>query len=328
VRRLRTSEMIAFADRRQAAASRLDPPIGSPVVAWTQACPGIESPRTHAGSLSRKPAFTGVTIVGFALSASIFSMFLYITLFFQNVLGFSPFEAGLRSLPVTMPILFVSPLSGRLTARVPVRLLLGTGLAFVTVGLLLIGNLSDASGWTALLPGQILAGIGIGLATPALASTAVGVVGPQLSGMASGASNTPRQLGLATGIAALGSIFQSKIESTLTPLVAGMPASSHVHELARAVASGGTGRASQAVPPADREKVVAAAHHAFVTGFNTIAMVSVVVAAVGCVAGYALVRSRDFVGALVPAPPEPARAQETPTEHASTILDSITDNQS
>ena len=153
-------------------------------------------------SLFRKPAFTGVTIAGFALSASIFSMFLYITLFFQNVLGYSPLQAGLRSLPVTMPILFVSPLSGRLTARVPVRLLLGTGLAFVTVGLLLMGNLSDSSGWTALLPGQILAGIGIGLATPALASTAVGVVRPQLSGMASGASNTARQLGLATGIAA------------------------------------------------------------------------------------------------------------------------------
>ena len=257
-------------------------------------------------SLFRKPAFTGVMIAGFALSASIFSMFLYITLFFQNVLGYSPFQAGLRSLPVTMPILFVSPLSGRLTARVPVRLLLGTGLAFVTVGLLLMGNLSDSSGWTALLPGQILAGIGIGLATPALASTAVGVVPPQLSGMASGASNTARQLGLATGIAALGSIFQSKIESTLTPLVTGTPASAHVHELARAVASGGTGRALQAVPPAAQDKVANAAHHAFVTGFNTIALVSVAVAAVGAVAAYALVRSRDFVTGGRPAPAQPS----------------------
>jgi EmrB/QacA subfamily drug resistance transporter len=261
-------------------------------------------------SLFRKPAFTGATIVAFALSASIFSMFLYITLFFQNVLGFSPFEAGLRSLPVTGPILFVSPLSGRLTARVPARLLLGTGAAFASIGLLLMGNLSDSSGWAALLPGQILAGIGIGLATPALASTAVGVVGPQLSGMASGANNTARQLGLATGIAGLGSIFQAKIESTLTPLVAGTPVSSHVHELARAVASGGTGRALQAVPPTDRDKVTAAAHHAFVTGFNTVALVSVAVAAVGSVAGYALVRSRDFVGRGAPAvaPPEPTRA--------------------
>jgi hypothetical protein len=191
-----------------------------------------------------------------------------------------------------------------------VRLLLGTGLAFVTVGLLLMGNLSDSSGWTALLAGQILAGIGIGLATPGLASTAVGVVSPELSGMASGANNTARQLGLATGIAGLGSIFQAKIESTLSPLVAGMSASSHVHELSRAVASGGTGSALQSVPPADRERVVHAAHHAFVTGFNTVALVSVGVAAVGSLAGYALVRSRDFVvaPATAAAPPEPAPA--------------------
>ncbi len=136
------------------------------------------------------------------------------------------------------------------------------------------------------------------------------MVGPQLSGMASGATNTARQLGLATGIAGLGSIFQAKIESTLTPQVAGTSASSHVHELSRAVASGGTGRALQALPPADRDKVVHAAHHAFVTGFNTIALVSVAVAAVGSVAGFALVRSKDFVGGGAPAaaPPEPARA--------------------
>lgn len=228
-----------------------------------------------------------------------------------GVLGFSPFEAGLRSLPVTGPILFVSPLSGRLTARVPARLLLGTGLAFVTVGLLLMGNLSDASGWTALLPGQILAGIGIGLATPALASTAVGVVGPQLSGMASGASNTARQLGLATGIAGLGSIFQSKIESTLTPLVAGKPASSHVHELARAVASGrDRARLAGGAARRPRQGWRSPRHHAFVTGFNAIALVSVAVAAAGSVAGYALVRSRDFVsGGLAAAPPEPEPAR-------------------
>src|SRR4029077_11335769 len=124
--------------------------------------------------------------------------------------------------------------------------------------------------------------------------------------------DTARQLGLGTGVARLGSIFQSKIESTRTPLVAGTSASSHVHELSRSVASGGTGRALRAVPPADRDKVVDAAHHAFVTGFNTIALVSVAVAAVGSVAGYALVRSRDFVvapGPVAAAPgPAPAKA--------------------
>jgi hypothetical protein len=75
------------------------------------------------------------------------------------------------------------------------------------------------------------------------------------------------------------------------------------------VASGGTGRALRVVGPADHAKVTQAAHHAFITGFNTVALVSVAVAAVGCVAGYALVRSRDFVagGGPAAAPPEPAR---------------------
>jgi hypothetical protein len=139
--------------------------------------------------------------------------------------------------------------------------------------------------------------------------------------MASGASNTARQLGLATGIAGLGSIFQSKIQSTLTPLVAGTPASAHVHELARAVASGGSGRALQAVPPAAHDNVAHAAHHAFVTGFNTIALVSVAVAALGSVAAYALVRPRDFVGASgrpTPAPPGPA-----PAHHDLDVADRV-----
>src|SRR5262249_25613968 len=103
-----------------------------------------------------------------------------------------------------------------------------------------------------------------------------------------------------------------RIGSTLTPLVAGTSASSHADELSRAVASGGTGRALRAVPLADRDTVVGAAHHAFVTGFNTIALVSVGVAAVGSLAGYALVRPQDFVagGGRAGAPPEtqPARA--------------------
>jgi EmrB/QacA subfamily drug resistance transporter len=258
--------------------------------------------------LFRKPAFTGATIVGFALSGSIFSLFLYITLFFQNVLGYSPFEAGLRSLPVTGLLLVFSPLSGKLTALVPVRLLLGTGMAFVAGGLLLMHGLTASDGWEALLPGQILAGIGIGLTTPALASTAVGVVGPQLSGMASGANNTARQLGIATGIAALGAIFQSRIQSTLTPLLAGTPAAPHTSELARAVASGGTGRALSAAPGPARDQIAHAAHQAFVSGFNTVALVAMAVATLGSLAGYALVRGRDFVTQ----PGAPERAREAP----------------
>ena len=76
-------------------------------------------------SLFRRPAFTGANIVAFALSGSIFAMFLYLTLYMQDVLGYGPLQAGLRFLPITLLSFAVAPFAGRLSVRVPVRLLLG-----------------------------------------------------------------------------------------------------------------------------------------------------------------------------------------------------------
>ena len=133
-------------------------------------------------TLFRKPTFVGVSIVAFALSASIFAMFLYLTLFMQNILGYGPLEAGLRFLPITVLSFFAAALSGNLTERVPVRLLLATGLGLVGIGLLLMSGLDADSGWTALLPGFLLTGVGVGLCNPAIASTAVGVVEQRRAG--------------------------------------------------------------------------------------------------------------------------------------------------
>ena len=72
-------------------------------------------------TLLRRPAFAGASIVGFALSASMFALFLYLTLYIQNVLGYGPFQAGLRFLPMTVLLFFVAPIAGRLTVRVPMR---------------------------------------------------------------------------------------------------------------------------------------------------------------------------------------------------------------
>src|SRR5205807_7770601 len=99
----------------------------------------------------------------------------------------------------------------------------GTGLLMVGAGLLLMRGLTPSSHWTALLPGFIVAGAGVGLVNPALASTAIGVVPPQRSGMASGINNTFRQVGIATGIAVLGAIFESVIKDRLAPKLAGTP---------------------------------------------------------------------------------------------------------
>ena len=76
-------------------------------------------------TLFRRPAFAGASIVAFAVSASMFSMFLYLTLYIQDVLGYDPLQAGLRFLPITLLSFVVAPFSGQLSVRVPVRLLLG-----------------------------------------------------------------------------------------------------------------------------------------------------------------------------------------------------------
>lgn len=128
--------------------------------------------------LFRRPAFAGASIVAFALSASMFSMFLYLTLFIQNVLGYGPLEAGLRFLPVTLLSFVVAPFAGRLTVRVPIRAMLGVGLLLIAAGLALMSGLNASSGWTHLLVGSVLAGPGIGLINPPLASTAISVVPP------------------------------------------------------------------------------------------------------------------------------------------------------
>ena len=85
-------------------------------------------------TLFRKPAFTGVQITAFAISASMFSMFLYLTLYVQNVLGYSPLQAGLRFLPVSVLSFVAAPIAGRLTGRVPIRVLLFGGLGAVGIG--------------------------------------------------------------------------------------------------------------------------------------------------------------------------------------------------
>ncbi len=104
-------------------------------------------------SLFRKPTFGGASIAAFALSASMFAMFLYLVLYLQTILGYGPLETGLRFLPVTALSFVAAAVAGKLTARLPARGLLGGGLLLVAAGLLLMRGLDPSDDWTALLPG-------------------------------------------------------------------------------------------------------------------------------------------------------------------------------
>ncbi|HEY0632549.1 MAG TPA: MFS transporter [Thermoleophilaceae bacterium] len=246
--------------------------------------------------LFRNPTFAGASVAAFALSAAMFSMFLYIVLYIQNILHFTPLQAGLRFLPLSLVSFFVAPVAGRLSARLPARALLGGGLVIVGIGLLLMHGISDNSKWTTLLAGFLVAGAGIGIVNPNLAQAAIAVVEPRQSGMASGINNTFRQVGIATGIAALGAVFQSRVQDKVMAGLAGTPVGSHASDIAHGVASGGGRGALSAVPAQSRGVVEHVATHAFVSGLNELFLIGAVVAFAGAVITFALVRQRDFVG--------------------------------
>jgi EmrB/QacA subfamily drug resistance transporter len=158
-------------------------------------------------SLFRKPTFVGGAIAAFAMNGSLYAMLIYLVIYLQDILGYSALDTGLRLAVITGATLVPSIAAGRLSARMSVRWLIGPGLLLVGAGLLLMRGLDASSDWTHLIPGFIVAGFGSGLVNPPLASTAVGVVEPRFAGMASGINSTFRQVGIATSVAALGSIL-------------------------------------------------------------------------------------------------------------------------
>ncbi|HEY6960449.1 MAG TPA: MFS transporter [Gaiellaceae bacterium] len=168
-------------------------------------------------ALFRRPAFVGAQTTAFAISASMFAMFLYLTLYLQNILHLSALETGVRFLPLSVLSFFTAPAAGRLSARVPIRFLIGAGLALNAVAMWSMSHVKADSHWTVLLPGFLIGGVGIGLVNAPLATTAVSTVRVERAGMASGLNNTFRQIGIATGIAALGAIFASKTGSNRDP---------------------------------------------------------------------------------------------------------------
>ena len=128
--------------------------------------------------------------------------------------------------------------------------------------------------------------------------------------MASGINNTFRQVGIATGIAVLGAIFESSLTTTITPKLAGTPAAGQGAEIARAVAAGGAQKVVAGIPAAERAAASTAIHAAYASSMNDILLVAAIVAFIGAVLGLVLVRGSDFVTYGPPQPkpqPEPAR---------------------
>lgn len=170
--------------------------------------------------------FAGTALVAFSQSFALYPMFLFLAVYLQAVEGYGALDTGVRLLPVTLVLFVVAPVSGRMTGRLPLRIPLALGLVTIGVGLLLMRAVDAGSGWTALLPGLLVGGAGIGVISPALAAAMVGVLSEEQVALATSVNNTFRQLGIALGIAVLGAIFTARTNGALAsgPVTAGLDA--------------------------------------------------------------------------------------------------------
>jgi EmrB/QacA subfamily drug resistance transporter len=257
--------------------------------------------------LLRKPTFTGGLVAAFGVSASIFSLLTYLVIYVQNVLGYSAVDTGVRFLFLSGASFFAAAAAGRLTEHLPAKWLIGPGFLILGVGLLLINGIHTGSSWTHLIPGLLVSGVGIGMINPPLASTAVGVVPVARAGMASGVNSTFRQVGIATGIAALGSIFSQQVSDAVRPELSGKVPPQALDGLTaalsggqvQAAAHGAQQAATQAQGPSVGQQAFDLVHQvgtsAVVDALNHITLIAAVIAFASGVLSLVLIRQKDFV---------------------------------
>ena len=204
----------------------------------------------------RLRTLTGANVVGVLLGAALFSMFFFVSLYMQQVLGFSPVHAGLSYLPLALTIVFAAGIGGALVTRFGFKPVLAAGLLFVAVGLAWFSGISVGGGFlTDILGPSLLAAMGLGFGFVTSTIGAVSGVDEREQGLASGLINTSQQIGGALGLAVLSTLATTRTNDAL--------------------ASGATMR------------------HALTDGFQRAFLGGSVIALLGFVAALVLIRSSD-----------------------------------
>jgi EmrB/QacA subfamily drug resistance transporter len=244
--------------------------------------------------LFKNPTFVGSSVSAFTICFSAIALIFFFTIWFQSVLGYSAIGTGVRMLPFAAVGLAVGPLAGKMTETVDPRIVLTLSLLLVAVGTLTMTGVNAGSSWTAVLPGLVLAGTGLGLIGPTLASTATGVVPPWRGGMAGGINSTMRQLGTAAGIAVLGTLLYHQVRIHVNGALAGTFLAGGAKGIATAVAAGGTPTVLARQLSSVRPGLLHVARLSYSAGLSTIFLCACIVATVGAIAAFALVRRRHL----------------------------------
>ncbi|MBA2517616.1 MAG: MFS transporter [Solirubrobacterales bacterium] len=242
--------------------------------------------------------FLGANIVAFAVSFAMLAMFFFLALYMQNVLGYSPLEAGVRFLPSTVVIIFLGPISGRLTDRIGPRPLMVAGLVFAAVSLWWLSRVTTDTTYGDLLPGFVLMGLGMGLVMSPMSTAAMNSVDRTKAGVASGVLSMSRMVGGTFGVAVLGALVATIGRSRLDELLPATPAATR-ERLAESLGGGGVpGGAPTAVANAVRES--------FVSALGSGLQLGAAVAAVAAVAAWILIAPGGARQTAPAAPPAPA----------------------
>ena len=205
----------------------------------------------------RLRTLTGANVVGILLGASLFSMFFFISLYMQQVLGYSAIHAGLSYLPLALTIIVAAGLGGQLVTRFGFKPVLAAGMLLVTVGLAWFSQVSVGGGFTAdILGPSLLAAIGLGFGFVTTTIAAVSGVEQREQGLASGLINTSQQIGGALGLAVLSTIATSRTDQVMASGTSSLP-------------------------------------NALTEGFQSAFLGGAVIAALGLVATLVLIRTRD-----------------------------------
>ena len=242
-------------------------------------------------SLFRQRTFTGSSIAAFGLSAAVLGPFLFLVLYLSDDLGYSVLGVAVRLLLLTGMTLPFVPLAGLLDRFVPVKLLICGGLVLVAVGFWLLSHVTGSSTAAQLVPGLVVAGVGLELVNPRLASAAVGAVKPRLAAVASRTSSTFRQIGTATGVAVFGAVLATRLTDDLnTALSSSAPLTGQGPRLTSLVLNGQIGQAAST--PGAPAGMLGIIHRSFADSMHEVFLVAAVVALASAVLALS-VRSRD-----------------------------------
>ena len=157
-------------------------------------------------SLFRNSTFTGANVATLLVGLAMFGVFFYVSLFMQQVLGYSPVQAGATFLPMTVLVILVAPQAGRVSDRVGSRWLVGIGMTLVSGSLLWYSRLEPGMRFWDILPGLLMGGFGMAMTMTPTTAAAMGSVAVDKAGVGSAVLNSMRQVGGSLGIAIMGAV--------------------------------------------------------------------------------------------------------------------------